>query len=168
MMNSRNKKGFFVLALTLFLGACGFHPRGGNGVDASGAGPVFIVGLAPGNLFVRELRHQLQLVDVAVTDDSSEAATVLRLGEIDRKRAVFSVNANNKVVEYEIRLRLPFRIEHPPGRKAEEQYLERRYLAYDPGGQLLGRTREARLRQNDAYREMARQLIQRLARAGGQ
>ena len=156
-----------LILLSLFLGSCGFHPRGQYGPGASSAGPVYIAGLPPGNLFVRELRHQLQLAAVPTTDDPGEAATVLRLGGIDSKRSVFSVNANNKVVEYEIRLRLPFRIEHPPGHKAEQQYLERRYLAYDPGGQLLGRTREARLRQDDAYREMARQLIDRLGKAGG-
>ncbi len=156
-----------MLFLALALTACGFHPRGVQG-DARAAGPVFIAGLPAGNLFVRELRHQLQLAGVAVTDDPGQAATVLRLGPVDRKRAVFSVNANNKVVEYEIRLRLPFRIEHPPGRKGEMQYLESRYLAYDPGGQLLGRTREARLRQDDAYRDMSRRLIDRLASLGGQ
>lgn len=151
-----------LLLLGLSLSACGFHARGQSGAGASAAGPVLIAGLPAGNLFVRELRHQLQLADVAITDNPGDAATVLRLGPVDRKRSVFSVNANNKVVEYEIRLRLPFRIEHPPGRKGEMQYLESRYLAYDPGGQLLGRTREARLRQDDAYRDMSRRLIDRL------
>jgi LPS-assembly lipoprotein len=151
-----------LLVLGLSLSACGFHARGQSGADASAAGPVFIAGLPAGDLFVRELHHQLQLADVAIADNPKEAATVVRLGPVDRKRSVFSVNANNKVVEYEIRLRLPFRIEHPPGRKGEMQYLESRYLAYDPGGQLLGRTREARLRQNDAYRDMSRRLIDRL------
>ena len=157
----------FILFPALMLSACGFHLRGVQG-DARAAGPVLIAGLPAGNLFVRELRHQLKLAGVALTDDPDQAATVLRLGSIDRKRALFSVNANNKAVEYEIRLRLPFRIEHPPGHKGEQQYLESRYLAYDPGGQLLGRTREARLRQDDAYRDMSRRLIDRLAKLGGQ
>ncbi len=180
MMNSANPGSFrFMNAVTLVsgrlpalallvfialsLGGCGFHARGQSGSGAaSAAAPVLLAGLPSGNLFLRELRHQLQLANVSITDDPRQAATVLRLEPMDRKRSVFSVNANNKVVEYEIRLRLRFRIEHPPGRKGEMQYLESRYLAYDPGGQLLGRTREARLRQEDAWRDMSRRLIERL------
>jgi LPS-assembly lipoprotein len=166
-MNVMPVRPAFILLLALVLSACGFHPRGVQG-DARAAGPVLIAGLPAGNLFVRELRHQLKLAGVAVTDNPDQAATVLRLWPVDRERALFSVNANNKAVEYEIRLRLPFRIEHPPGRKGEMRYLESRYLAYDPGGQLLGRTREAKLRQDDAYRDMARRLIDHLASLGGQ
>ena len=153
------KLAFFLLLLTMLSG-CGFHPRGESARPAADISPLFISGLPARNPFVKELRHQLQISGVRVTDQRDQAATLLRLGKLERKRSVFSVNANNKVVEYEIRRKLSFSIERPPGTPVlHNQELNTRNIVYDPGGELLGRTREAELRTADSYRELAQQLI---------
>jgi outer membrane lipopolysaccharide assembly protein LptE/RlpB len=89
---------------------------------------------------------------------------VVRIRRLQRERRVFSVNANNKVVEYEIRYRLAYRLEQPPGTTVvtPEPLLARRII-YEPGGELLGRVREAELREQDVYADLARRLIRQLA-----
>lgn len=158
-------KGWFLLLMLVLLSACGFHPRGETARPAAAISPVYITGLPQHNPFVRELRHQLQLGGASLTEARDQAATVLDLGELDHKRSVFSVNANNKVVEYEIERGLRFSVERPPGNRVlKNQELSTRYIVYDPGGQLLGRTREAELRTRDAYRELAHRLLNRLSK----
>ncbi len=155
----------FLFCLALFLTACGFHPRGESARPSAAVSPVFITGLAASHPFVRELIHELQLSGVRVTPVADQAATILHLGRLDQQRSVFSVNANNKAVEHEIRRSLRFSVEHPPGsRVIDNQELSTRYIVYDPGGQLLGRTREAELRTRDAYRELAQRLVTRLSK----
>ena len=158
-------KSAFFLAILLLLNACGFHPREEAARPAAAISPVFIAGVPQHNPFVRELRHQLQLSGVSLAATRDQAATVLDLGELDHQRSVFSVNANNKVVEYEIERGLRFSVERPAGNTVlKNQQLSTRYIVYDPGGQLLGRTREAELRAQDAYRELAQRLINRLSK----
>lgn len=165
MMAMHTPKAIFFLGALLLLGACGFQPRGESARPASTVSPVFITGLPGHNPFVRELRQQLQISGVSLATAQDQAATVLHLQKLDRKRSVFSVNANNKVVEYEIRRSLRYSIERPPGNKAvKNQELSTRYIVYDPGGELLGRTREAELRTRDAYRELAQRLVTRLSK----
>ncbi len=157
--------GVFFLLMLAFLSACGFHPRGEAARPAAAISPVFITGLPDGNRFVRELRQQLERSGVSLAPDASQAATILYLGKLDRKRSIFSVNANNKAVEYEVRRSLRFRVEHPPGNKLlNDQLLSTGYIVYNPGGELLGRTREEELRTRDAYRELARRLVTRLGK----
>lgn len=158
-------KSLFFLAILVLLNACGFHPRGEAARPAAAISPVFIAGLPQHNPFVRELRHQLKLNGVSLAATPDQAATILDLGELDYQRSVFSVNANNKVVEYEIERSLHFGVERPPGNTVlKNQQLSTRYIVYDPGGQLLGRTREAELRAIDAYRELAQRLVTRLSK----
>jgi len=155
----------FLLGLVLLLTACGFHPRGESARPAAAISPVFLSGLPEHNPFVRELRRQMQLGGIRLTEERSQAATILHLGKLDRKRSVFSVNANNKAVEYEVRRSLRFSVEHPPGNKLlNDQDLSTGYIVYNPGGELLGRTREEELRTRDAYRELARRLVTRLGK----
>lgn len=157
-------KILYLLLPLLLLSACGFHPRGESARPAAGISPVYISGLPARNPFVKELRHQLQISGVTLTGQRDQAATLLHLGKLDRKRSVFSVNANNKVVEYEIRRKLSFSIERPPGSPVlSNQELSTGNIVYDPGGELLGRTREAELRTADSYRELAQQLIHYLS-----
>jgi outer membrane lipopolysaccharide assembly protein LptE/RlpB len=165
MMAMSKLKMLYLLFPLLLLSACGFQPRGESARPAASISPVFIAGLPARNPFVKELRHQLQVNGVSLAVNRDQAVTVLRLGKLDRKRRVFSVNANNKVVEYEIRRKLSFSVERPPGTKVlSNQELSTKHIVYDPGGELLGRTREAELRTADSYRELAQQLINYLSK----
>ena len=154
-----------MLSIVLLLGACGFQPRGESARPAASISPLFITGLPQHHLLVRELRRQLQISGVSLAAEQDQAATILHLGRPDRKRSVFSVNANNKAVEYEIRHSLRYSIEHPPGNMLRKhQQLTSAYIIYNPGGQLLGRTREAEQRSQDAYHELAQRLVNQLGR----
>ncbi len=162
---SGSARGAFFLLMLVLLGACGFHPRGESARPAAAISPVFISGLAEHHPLVRELRRQMQDSGVRLTAEQSQAATILRLGKPHRKRSVFSVNANNKAVEYEVRRSLRFSVEHPPGNGVlNDEELDTSYIVYNPGGELLGRAREEELRIRDAYRELAGRLVTRLSK----
>ncbi|WP_456379320.1 LPS-assembly lipoprotein LptE [Thiolapillus sp.] len=159
------KTVFWLIVAVLLLSACGFQPRGESARPAASISPLFITGLPQHHPLVRELRQQLQINGVSLAAGQNQAATILRLGKPQRKRSVFSVNANNKAVEHEIRHSLRYSIEHPPGNKVlEHQPLTASYITYNPGGQLLGRTREAQQRSQDAYRELAQRLVYQLSK----
>jgi len=156
-------KGGLMLAVAL-LAACGFQPRGEVPAPGADLQPLALTGLNPGHDFMRELRRQLQLAGVTLAETPDQAAAVVRIRRLDQDRRVFSVNADNKVVEYEILYRLAYRLERPPGHPLDrpDPLLARRII-YEPGGQLLGRVREAELRQQDVYADLARRLIRQLA-----
>lgn len=153
-----------LLALAFFLSACGFQPRGQLIRLPAEMQPLYLAGLPESHDFMRELRHQLQLSGVQVAKQREEAAALLRIHRLERDREVFSVNANNKAVEFELVYRLAFSLASPPGtppRKGEP--LVARRIIYEPGGELLGRVREAEMREKDVYRDLARRLMRQLA-----
>ena len=159
------KRTAALIWLPLVLTACGFHPRGESARPSSVISPVYITGLSDRNPFVQELIHQLQLNGISITSTADNAASILHLSRLKQHRSVFSVNANNKAVEHEITRSLHFSVEHPPGNRVlNDQELSTRYIVYNPGGELLGRTREAELRRQDAYRELAQRLLSRLSK----
>ena len=152
----------WMLCLLLVAG-CGFQPRGDSSGQLSSLSPVYIKGRAEYDPFVRELRKQLREAGVLLTQNKSEAASVLQIHQLKRKSSVFSVNSYNRALEYEVRYDLDFSFEQPPGRmRLKRQQLDNRSIVYMPGGALLGRIRESELQKADAYRDLAQRLIQRL------
>ena len=126
--------------------------------------PIFLAGMSESNPFMRELRYQLETAGVELADRRQQAASVLLVKRLATNRRVFSVDARNKVAEYEIVYKLNALVQQPPGtlRKKFEPMVERRII-YDQGGQILSRVRETRTREKDVYRDLARRLIRRLA-----
>ncbi len=154
-----------LVLLAVWLTGCGFHPRGAVVAPSAALQPLQLSGLAAAHPFMRVLRRQLAEAGVRLAESQPAAARV-RIIDLDRKRRVFSVNANNKAVEYEFVYRLRWRLEKPPGTVVlrPEPLVERR-IVYEPGGELLGRVREAELRQEDVYADLAARLIRQLAAA---
>ena len=153
-----------VLLLPLLLAGCGFQPRGELPRPPADMQPLYLAGMADSHPFLRELRRELQESGTRLADERSEAKGVIRIRRLHKERRVFSVNANNKVVEYEILYTLKFVAERPPGKRVlDAPPLEARRIIYEPGGQLLGRVREADLRERDVYADLARRLIRQLA-----
>ncbi len=154
----------WLLLPVMLLAGCGFHPRGELPRPPAKMEPVYLAGLADANPFMRVLRRELEQSGVQLADNPKKAGGVIRVRRLDRQRRVFSVNANNKVVEYEILYTLWFSAEQPPGtRILDAPPLQARRIIYEPGGELLGRVREAELREADVYADLARRLIRQLA-----
>jgi len=159
----RSLAGIF-LAAAVLLSGCGFHPRDALPRPPARMEPVYLAGLADSHPFMRVLRRELEQSGVKLAENRKSAGGVIRIRRLDRQRRVFSVNANNKVVEYEILYTLKFAAEQPPGTSfLEPPPLEARRIIYEPGGELLGRVREAELREKDVYADLARRLIRQLA-----
>ena len=146
----------------LLLTACGFHPRGAMVQVPQKMQPVRLIGLQEYHPFMRELRHQLELADVRLTDDPAGAKSLVRV-QLRREGRVFSVNANNNAVEYEYLFTLDFDVESPPGTRLNSERIQTRRIVYAPGGELLGRVREGEMRERDVYSELAQRLIRRLS-----
>lgn len=157
-----NSRLFVVLAL--LLPACGFQPRGQLVHLPAAMQPLFLTGLPESHEFMRVLRQALYRDGIRLARSKREAGALLSIRHLKREREVFSVNANNKAVEYELVYRLTFSLQAPPGstpRKGEPLIVRR--IIYEPGGELLGRVREARMREKDVYHDLARRLIRQLA-----
>ncbi len=152
-----------LLLLALLLPAgCGFHPRGVVAGPPASLQPLWLSGLAEYHEFMRELRAQLHQAGTRLADDAAEAKGVLRL-RLQEEGHVFSVNANNAAVEYEYLFTLHYTAEAPSGERLGEGEIKTRRIVYAPGGELLGRVREAEQRRRDVYAELASRLMQRLS-----
>ncbi len=154
---------WLLLLTALLVTACGFQPRGQTPRPPARMEPLRIQGLTEWHPFVRELRNRLEQAGTVLTDDPKAAAGLLRVGPLERRSRVFSVNARNSAVEYEYLFILSYRVEAPPGTLVDQGTLETRRIVYAPGGELLGRVREGEVRERDVYAELARRLIRRLA-----
>lgn len=157
-------RGGPLLLLALLLAGCGFQPRGQIVHLPESMQPLFLAGLPESHEFMRALRQELERDGVRLAQSSDQAGALLRIRRLERDREVFSVNANNKAVEYELVYRLAFSLQAPPGSEPRkgEPLLARRII-YEPGGELLGRVREAKMREKDVYHDLARRLIRQLA-----
>lgn len=107
-------KTLFLSTLSLLLAACGFHMRGADSVglpadaiylDISGSGDTG-----------REVREQLQLTDVTLTETAEDADYIIRVSNQQYDREVLSVSARTgKVEEYELILRVLLNVATPDG-----------------------------------------------------
>lgn len=102
------------LALCLLLAACGFKLRGPESVGLPTDAVYLNIG-GSGDIG-REVREQLQLTDIKLTQTAKTADYIIRLGNQHYDREVLSVSPRTgKVQEYELILRTTLAITTPAG-----------------------------------------------------
>ena len=152
------------LLLLLTLAGCGFHLRGQAGGLERLPQPLYVAGIDPYSPLGRELRQQLRLAGATLTDDAGQAAAILRIGRVHEARRLLSVDARNREAESELEESLRFSLQLPgQGRRAPAQTVRVVRTLFRPQGQVLSREREAETVRADMHRQLAGQLIQRLA-----
>lgn len=149
--------------LLLMLAGCGFQPRGESARPAANLSPVIITGQAEHTPFHRVLSEALDDAGVSLGNRDS-AVTRIHVLRQKSKRLVLSVDERGKTVEFELEESLEYRLTHPVGSTPTPvRKLVSRRILYNPGTQLLGRSREQAMLRQDMYQELSRQLINHLA-----
>ena len=156
-----------ILFLSLLLSACGFQPRGQVPQLQNLPQPVYISGVQAYSPLHRELSSQLRQAGVALAGDGKSAASLLRIHDRSSRRRVFSVDSNNRAVEFELEESLRFSLRHAAqGELIEDQTVRVLRILYRPGSEVLAREREETQLREDMRRELVGRIIRRLQAQG--
>ena len=147
------------MLLTALVGGCGFRLRGSQ----SFAFTRIAVLPSPGGPVVQELRAALAESVTVLGTDTSAAASPLRLEILSeqREKTVVGVNTSGQVREFQLRLRVVFKIDSTGGRDlvAPETIIQLRDISYSESFALAKETEEAQL-----YRDMQADVVQQILR----
>jgi LPS-assembly lipoprotein len=150
-----------LLALTMVVGACGFHLRGmGQPVPLAFAS-LSVGGNAP--LLAEVLNRQLALRDDLRLNPPTAAEAMLTLEAETVDRQIVTVNRSGRVTEYAILYRVRFSLRQGAATRIDgaELVLKRDY-SFDPNN-VLGKEAEEQLLIRDLRSDAAQQILRRLA-----
>ena len=154
---------FAALGVLLLLVGCGFHLKGYQQVGSPDLDGLYIERPDDQGGLAAEIRQQLLISDVKLAASADQAKNILRILQQTFSQRVISVDANGKVLEYELLLQASFSViksgeKEPP----QPQQLElTRQLTFS-GSDELSRLSEAQLIRSDMLTDMAGQIITQL------
>ncbi len=152
---------WFILSLALALAACGFKLRGAQQLPFE----TIYLGFGPNSALGAELARNIRAgTNTRVVDDRARAQAVLDvLGEA-REREVLSVSAQGRAREFQLRLRLQFRLHDGKGREfiPPTQIAVQRDIAFNEA-QVLAKESEEALLYRDMQTDVVQQVLRRLA-----
>ena len=146
------------------LAGCGFQLRGAPELAFH---TLFVNGSETSSL-ANELRRNLgsigQLRLVTTPAERNTAEAVLDLLTDQREKTVVGVNASGQVREFQLRVRLRFRLRTPQGRELipETELLLQRDISFNESA-VLAKEAEEGLMYRDMQSDIVQQLIRRLA-----
>lgn len=104
---------FFLTCLifffTLLLSACGFHLRGSLNVPP-GLSPLYVDSQDPISLFTKELKQELMINKVALTENSKDAAAILKILRTDDGQQLISSSTTSQVNTYAVSFTVTFEV----------------------------------------------------------
>ena len=157
----RRLLGALAAASALALTACGFKLREAPTLAFTS----LYVGVAEGSLFGTELKRSLaSLGSLQVVSDAKLKQTAQVLLEVlqeRREKSVVGVNAAGQVREFQLRIRVKFKLATPQGKELidETELLQQRDISFNESAVLAKETEEGLL-----YRDMQTDIIQQLLR----
>ena len=145
----------------LALTACGFKLRQAPTLAFTS----LYVGVAQGSLFGNELKRSLvslgslQLVTDAKLKQTAQVQ--LEVLQEQRQKTVVGVNAAGQVREFQLRIRVKFKLVTPQGKELieETELLQQRDISFNESAVLAKETEEGLL-----YRDMQTDIVQQLLR----
>ena len=146
----------------LVLAGCGFHLRGGaklpEGID--------VVYLSGGSeALSSEVAEYVKIAGASVTDRAEDADAILAISGETFGRRLLSVDPNTgKEREFELSYALTFALRDPSGRPIvgdQPLKLLRDYVFYPD--QVIGKSREQNVIQDEMVRDAAEQILSRLS-----
>jgi len=157
--------GLLLAAIVLPLSGCGFQPRGVSQNLAAIPSPLYIAGLQPHSALHRELRRQLEQSGVTTSTAMADTASVLRVSRWERDSRLLSVDSTNKAVEYELEESARVSLHTIKGTELlPEQTARVVRIQFRPKDAVLASEREAELLRADMRKDLAAQIVRRLAR----
>ncbi len=161
MVLSRRRLLGWVLVSGLLAG-CGFKLRGSQSFVFSS----IVVNPQPGGAVAQELRRSFgNTVRVLEPNQPlSEAQVVLDVLAEQREKTVVGVNSSGQVREFQLRIRVKFRLTTPQGKEliTEDEILQQRDISYNESAALAKEAEEALLYQ-DMQTDIVQQIVRRLA-----
>ena len=158
---SRRRLGVAMLAAGLLAG-CGFKLRGSQNFAFTS----IAIGPNPGGAVVQELRRSFggAVRVLGVDEPPTQAQVVLKVLGEQREKVVVGVNSSGQVREFQLRLRVRFRLDTPQGRELIEdvEIVQQRDISYSETAALAKETEEALLFR-DMQSDIAQQIQRRLA-----
>ena len=154
----------FAPAAALALGACGFQLRGAPELAFSS----LFVNVAESSALGTELKRNLgslgalQLVGAPALP--ADAQAVLDILSEQREKTVVGVNATGQVREFQLRVRIHFRLRTPQGKELipDTELLQQRDISFNESA-VLAKEAEERLMYRDMQSDIVQQLVRRLA-----
>ena len=148
----------------LALGGCGFQLRGAPQLAFSS----LYIGIAESSTLGTELKRNLSSLgqlDV-ITDSKLQpgAQVILDILSEAREKTVVGVNASGQVREFQLRVRMKFRLRTPQGKELipETELLLQRDISFNESA-VLAKEAEEGLMYRDMQTDIVQQLMRRLA-----
>ncbi len=148
----------------LLLAACGFQLRGAPELPFQS----LYVGADVNSALANELKRNLaSLGNLQVITDPqmrNSAQVVLDILQDQREKTVVGVNTSGQVREFQLRVRLRYRLRTPQGRELipETELLLQRDISFNESA-VLAKEAEEKLLYRDMQSDIVQQLIRRLA-----
>lgn len=161
----RSRRLFLAAALTVSGGlvSCGFRLRGARELPFD----TLYLGFPPNSPFGAELARNLRAgTRTQVVADRDKAQAVLEVLGETREREVLALNAQGRAREFQLRLRLAFRLHDGKGREfiPPTTLSAQRDVSFNDA-QVLAKESEEALLYRDMQTDLVQQLLRRLAAA---
>ncbi len=155
--------GSLILSVVALQG-CGFALRGELSLPNE-MSATFLEAKQPFGTMARRLRQVLAANGAGMVDHRDSATAIVELQGERFSRTVLSVNTRGKVSEYQLNLKVTYRLISTDGellRPSESTELKRDFTFDDQ--QILGKSQEDALIREDMYNTMAQRIVEKLAR----
>jgi LPS-assembly lipoprotein len=155
------RRRLLLVLAALPLAACGFKLRGMQDLAVDSIYLALPVNSAIGAEMSRLLRAS---TNAKLATERNEAQAIFELMGENREREVLAINAQGRATEYQIRLRIRFRVLDKNGSELIEPttLLARRDISFNESD-LLAKESEESLLYRDMQSDLVRQMVRRLA-----
>jgi LPS-assembly lipoprotein len=149
-----------LLASASLLASCGFQLRQAPNLPFK----TLYASFSPGSSLGLELKRNLQSAGVQVISDNRQldaAQVIMEVLQDQREKSVVGVNATGQVREFQLRVRLKFKLRDKQGKELipETELLQQRDISYSESIALSKEAEEALL-----YRNMQTDIVQQALR----
>jgi LPS-assembly lipoprotein len=162
-MNSRRYLHMLlVAAATAGLVACGFHLRGAMDFAFDTVAVTPETGGAVAPELIRTLGDRIR--PVAPQQDQEPPQAIVDILSETREKSVVGTNSSGQVREFQLRLRVKFRMRTPQGRTliAETEFAQQRDISFSEAA-VLSKEAEETLLYRDMQSDVVQQLLRRMA-----
>ncbi len=150
-------KNFFILAILVFMSACGFHLR--ESIDLpEELKKIYMLG---GSGQIRNVfKKTLRASDSRLVDDPKDAGLVVKIVKEKTRRRVLSLSSTGRANEYELEYKLGFELLDIEGKSlSDKQLIEISRDYFNDQEDILGKNDEERLIWTEIHRQAVRSII---------